>query len=582
MADKGGLTYLPGATEANVAYEEALKRLTESLDARKNRLFDPTLLAMAEGFLGPTQTGGFGEALGRAAGKVRGAMAEEEKYEQDIAKAQMGLAQQRLELERQKRIANIAEQHFGGKGSAVPAEGQAVPAGGQADPAANFIQFARLSGMSPAEIELKAVQIRRDANKVTEGGAFNLDTGKFEPFGIKNVDIDIAGQRISVPATIAVQYNDLIKGRKFADAVKLIMDYKQGLNLPTESELAGAKAGAEAGARRAQEAEMKVVQLPLRNGSTGGFELSPQDAFEFQKIVRQFGINSPQALQFAGRFTGEGSLVGGVAPVQTPTGAPEVQAGRIKSESERKAESEFRSEFAKTIAKLGAEKEANLPQAEMSARDMSALANRVLGNLSTSGEFVGLLSRPGLGPALAKLLAEGITTEKGSYKLTAVEEGLLRISGASAKDIANIEKLRGDFSQAELLFTQLYMAKQGAITEGERRIVRMLGGATEMSADAIRTRIALVKERAEFDKKTIADYREWKQRNPDKTFADFQTQPQFTKMLDAYEKKTGALADQNLIEPGRRYEFGGKTYEYIGPANDSRAARNRQNYREVQ
>ena len=240
MADKGGLTYLPGATEANVAYEEALKRLTESLDARKNRLFDPTLLAMAEGFLGPTQTGSFAESLGKAVGKYRGAVQEEEKTAQEIAKAQMGLAQQRMEIERQKRMADIAQRYFGGQEPQVtfpgdpgePAEvsQRGAPRGTyESDPAANFIQLAMARGMDPAEIEKEAIKIRQGATQVVEGGAYNRMTGRFEPFGIKNVDIDIAGQRISVPATIAVQYNDLIRDDRFNDAVNLICRFQRSM-----------------------------------------------------------------------------------------------------------------------------------------------------------------------------------------------------------------------------------------------------------------------------------------------------------------------------------------------------------------
>jgi hypothetical protein len=61
-------SFLPGEgpdiVEANTRYQDALAKLTESLDNRKNRFFDPTLLAAASGFLAPTQTGGFGESLG--------------------------------------------------------------------------------------------------------------------------------------------------------------------------------------------------------------------------------------------------------------------------------------------------------------------------------------------------------------------------------------------------------------------------------------------------------------------------------------------------------------------------------------
>jgi len=298
-------------------------------------------------------------------------------------------------------------------------------------------------------------------------------------------------------------------------------------------------------------------------------------------------------LRYASKFTGESagpapSAAPGAAPSEAaPSAAPAAPpvsgaAGRVPSESERAVTEASRRQFAETLAKSAAEKEANLPQAEMSAREMSSLVNRVLGNLSVSGEFVGLLSRPGIGPAVLKLLSEGIQTREGSYRLTGAQEALLRVSGATKQDIQNIEKIGGDLSQAELLFTQLYLKGQGAITEGERRIVRQLGSATEQSAEAIRTRMALLKERSEFDKESITAYREWKQKNPDKSFADFQTTPQFGRMLSGYESRTAGLADQNLIERGRTYQFGGKQYEYIGPDNDPKAARVRSNYREVQ
>jgi hypothetical protein len=45
----------PGDMQANQEYQQALQRMLASLDARKNRMFDPTMLAMAEGFLKPTK-----------------------------------------------------------------------------------------------------------------------------------------------------------------------------------------------------------------------------------------------------------------------------------------------------------------------------------------------------------------------------------------------------------------------------------------------------------------------------------------------------------------------------------------------
>jgi hypothetical protein len=111
-------------------YQEALDRVTQSLDARKNRLFDPTLLAMAEGFLAPTRTGSFGESLGIAAGKLRGAEEAEFKREQELAQAQLGLAQQGMQLEQQRaRQRFLAGMMPGAAPSGAPPQPGAQPPG---------------------------------------------------------------------------------------------------------------------------------------------------------------------------------------------------------------------------------------------------------------------------------------------------------------------------------------------------------------------------------------------------------------------------------------------------------------------
>jgi hypothetical protein len=68
--------------QANAEYQQAFQRMLALLDARKNRMFDPTMLAMAQGFLAPTKTGSFGESLGSAVGGLRAAQEEEAKFEQ--------------------------------------------------------------------------------------------------------------------------------------------------------------------------------------------------------------------------------------------------------------------------------------------------------------------------------------------------------------------------------------------------------------------------------------------------------------------------------------------------------------------
>lgn len=74
---KGGLSNLPvsyfgQSTEEQTKIEELQRIQKELTDALQNRrqMFDPVLLAMAQGFLSPTKTGSFGEALSNVAAQV--------------------------------------------------------------------------------------------------------------------------------------------------------------------------------------------------------------------------------------------------------------------------------------------------------------------------------------------------------------------------------------------------------------------------------------------------------------------------------------------------------------------------------
>jgi hypothetical protein len=112
----------PGTVQANREYQDALQKMLASLDARQNRMFDPQLLALAEGFLKPTQTGSFGESLGHAAGSLRAAQEKQALEDQKLAEARLGLAGKGLELERQKARERAFRQ-LGGVGA--PAAGEA-------------------------------------------------------------------------------------------------------------------------------------------------------------------------------------------------------------------------------------------------------------------------------------------------------------------------------------------------------------------------------------------------------------------------------------------------------------------------
>ena len=117
-------------------YRNQQKILMDSLVNRK-QLFDPTLLAMAQGFLSPTKTGSFGEALGNVAAQVAPVQEAEQKRAQDIAKMRFDMAQQNLTMSRKDQVARMLAPPQAGAPAEAPAAAAGAPTGGaSATPAA--------------------------------------------------------------------------------------------------------------------------------------------------------------------------------------------------------------------------------------------------------------------------------------------------------------------------------------------------------------------------------------------------------------------------------------------------------------
>jgi hypothetical protein len=100
------------------SYDAAMQRIQLLLAQRENKPYNPTLLAIAQGFLAPSATGSFGEGAGAAAGNVLKIQEQEQKQEKepdsmvvDPAEAAWQKEQERLALEKAaKEVA--AEQGF--------------------------------------------------------------------------------------------------------------------------------------------------------------------------------------------------------------------------------------------------------------------------------------------------------------------------------------------------------------------------------------------------------------------------------------------------------------------------------------
>lgn len=210
MATKAPLsTYAETPDDQQIVqeYRNQQKILMDSLVNRK-QLFDPTLLAMAQGFLSPTKTGSFGEALGNVAAQVAPVQQQEEKRAQDIAKMRFDMAQQNFMLNRKDQAARMLAPPQAGAPAEAPDAPAGAPTGGaSATPAAGgaetpavpkpagLSQYGHITpelalqiGLRDPELGKQAMQyieavnaqrkLAQEGVRVTEKGSFVVDPTK--------------------------------------------------------------------------------------------------------------------------------------------------------------------------------------------------------------------------------------------------------------------------------------------------------------------------------------------------------------------------------------------------------------------
>lgn len=116
-----------GLTQARQSYLDTQRKLQEALESR-NQLFDPVLLAMAQGFLAPTKSGSFGESISNVASLAGPAAESQRKQNIEIAQMKAELAANELAARQEAEGIKQFNKLMGGAPGA--ASGAAPTAGG--------------------------------------------------------------------------------------------------------------------------------------------------------------------------------------------------------------------------------------------------------------------------------------------------------------------------------------------------------------------------------------------------------------------------------------------------------------------
>jgi hypothetical protein len=187
-----------GMTQARQSYLDTQQKLLEALESR-NQLFDPTLLALAQGLLSPTKSGTFGEGLANAAAAVAPAAEAERKRNIEMAQIRAELAAGQYGAAQKSQA--IRELSGGMQPSGQPGQSdEKITAGGQEFPA-DFIgmtpqKAARLSLINKeiGDLAFKFLDMQMKGVEAQPTGTVNKLTGRFTPFpGQANEMVTIPG-----------------------------------------------------------------------------------------------------------------------------------------------------------------------------------------------------------------------------------------------------------------------------------------------------------------------------------------------------------------------------------------------------
>jgi hypothetical protein len=221
-------------------------------------------------------------------------------------------------------------------------------------------------------------------------------------------------------------------------------------------------------------------------------------------------------------------------------GKPE-EGGRLSEEqlAARRAQEEAR---AKKLGETAAEREAAIKEQTGTARRIYGLTGRVDNALKESGSFFGIFQRPGLMNAIGNLVSQGLQTPGGSINLPGLQQSITQLlPGVRQQDLDNIQKAAADLAEMELLFTRIYLQGQGAVTEGERRIVARIPGGIANSPDVVRSRMSLLRERSQYEIDLADAWGSWQKKHPGEDFLKFERSDLYKNVQNDYEKRIAAL-----------------------------------------
>jgi hypothetical protein len=553
--------YLESVMARKEEAERQMQKLMDALNVRKNMPFDPVLMRVAGALLQPTKTGSFGESLGYA---TTAAAEEGEKQAMrgiDLAKLEFELGQKKLEQQKAMDALKLRQQFFGGK-PAAPTAPAAAPVAAQpltevpqastpaapavlpeaappaAAPAAAPVGFQRRmpTGMDAllmmeSDPELYKLLSEEDKRALEEA---KLGLQQREVESKERVTIESGGVKVSVPKIDADRMSNAIEKKDYKTAQRLYEKYALPFPFVKEGENYRLKTPAEAAEEIevAKGIETKPYFIPEVGGTVA---MLPRDFKAYREAVKE-----NKGEEWVDKNLRR-KPVGG-----EPTKA---EAKPFLTEEERVAEQKRRERIAEEKAKSEVKSRDEIISNAKTAMVIEKPATQIFKIASdpVKSKALGLLENPDVFSAVAGVTADGVQIGPFRMGIPAVREAVAKVTGdpKEREQILNaLQMLSRNYSEIELNFTRLYLKGEGAVTEGERAIVRQVSGGVGNRRTVALAQTETLLQRAAFDKAVKTELLRWEKANPNKSIDEFTESAGYKKLYSDLERNTDAIYDK--------------------------------------
>lgn len=475
------------------AMNTALLRMRESLDSRKNRMFDPVLMQAAAGFLKPTKTGSFGESLGYAAENAGAASEREMLHDRENQKLEMELLGKEQELRQQLGGDQLISALMGGAKSTAP---------------------------PPA------------------GGAVTTPTGQLRvPGSASPVDVTTSAnpQQVLSAAT---------QGRiKITDEILLLANRVAPKLLPSLQEIRKSQEGEEKNAIEREKLEQSTSKVTPR-GTRTERDMTYSQRKEYQAALDNYMATGDEQkyLQFLdsrGFLDPEqarGRKIPKVGEAPSPIGAS-------KSAAEQKADEETAIKTAGDRAVAAEKLASRLGLQAEAAFDNTNIANDMIGYAKNNPLVFDIMNRPGLSNAIARAVQEGANVGNFNINLPASTIAQYQLS---SNDLTTLQMFMQKSAQLQSRGRQLNRTPgEGSTSDYE---TKLLGGIYALPSDSQRAIILksdALKMQGLFDEER---FKLWNQKSKQSgyTYNDFIVDNDFKNLKADYRKLLDRVREDNM------------------------------------